>query len=78
MITEWLKKYIRFLPSVLVADGVKPDRVDERIQLLDRAVELVARYADVLLKTQTGMRTQIRGKLLTSWSWISVNSPISH
>ena len=72
------KKDIRFLPSVLVADGVKPDRVDEGIQLLDRAVELVARYADVLLKTQTGMRTQIRGKLLTSWSWISVNSPISH
>ena len=78
MITEWVKKDIRFLPSVLVADGVKPDRVDEGIQLLDRAVELVARYADVLLKTQAGMRTQIRGKLLTSWSWISVNSPISH
>ena len=78
MITEWVKKDIRFLPSVLVADGVKPDRVDEGIQLLDRAVELVARYADVLLKTQTGMRTQIRGKLLTSRSWISVNSPISH
>ena len=45
-------------PCVLVGDGVKSHRVDEGIQLLDRAVELVARYADVLLKSQAWIWTR--------------------